>query len=51
MDMITKIKHGARGRFADHEAARKRRERLAQAREQLANRQSQEIVRVGPLPT
>lgn len=45
-DMITKLKHGARGQFARIEAAQKRRQRLNSA--QVA-RQSRERVSVGPL--
>ncbi|KAH8889688.1 P-loop containing nucleoside triphosphate hydrolase protein [Thozetella sp. PMI_491] len=51
MDMITKLKHGARGRFADYEAGRRRRDRAVHAQEQLLNRQLQAVVAVGPVPT
>ncbi len=45
-DMITKIRHGARGRFASLDAERRKRERLLLANEQ---QQTREQVTVGPL--
>lgn len=48
-DMITKIKHGARGRFSDLQASKRRLERQQQLRDQEAQRQAGEQVRVGPL--
>lgn len=47
MDMITKIKHGARGRYSDIEAQRRRRDRQE---EQQAARDRREKVSVGPVP-
>ena len=46
MDMITKIKHGARGRFSDMEAQRRKRDRQE---DQQTARESREKVEVGPL--
>lgn len=48
-DMITKIKHGARGRFSDLQASKRRLERQQQLRDQEAQRQAREQVTVGPL--
>lgn len=48
-DMITKIKHGARGRFATLDADRRRRERQATLVEQGKARKERERVTVGPL--
>lgn len=48
-DMITKIKHGARGRFASIEAARKRQQKAALVEELHRARKLGEMVRVGPL--
>ncbi|KJZ79944.1 hypothetical protein HIM_00658 [Hirsutella minnesotensis 3608] len=45
-DMITKLKHGARGHFAKMEARHRRRDKLTLA---LEERQSRERVTVGPL--
>ena len=47
--MITKLKHGARGRFSDIQAERKRHERRQEkaVMEELMKRR--EVVRVGPL--
>ncbi|KOS17871.1 putative mitochondrial ATP-dependent helicase irc3 [Escovopsis weberi] len=45
-DMITKLKHGARGQFARIEAAQRRREKQALVAE---NKSTREQVRVGPL--
>ncbi|KAK7402822.1 putative ATP-dependent helicase IRC3 [Neonectria punicea] len=45
-DMITKLKHGARGHFAKIEAEQKRREKQTAT---LESRQLRERVRVGPL--
>ncbi len=50
MDMITKIKHGARGRFAHLESDKRRRDRAVQSKDKLLNRQLQEKVSVGPVP-
>ncbi|KAL2177244.1 P-loop containing nucleoside triphosphate hydrolase protein [Thermothelomyces heterothallicus CBS 202.75] len=48
-DMITKIKHGARGRFASIEAARRRQQKAAIADELHRARKLNELVSVGPL--
>jgi ATP-dependent helicase IRC3 len=48
-DMITKIKHGARGRFASIEAVKKRQQRSAMADELHRARKLGEVVSVGPL--
>ncbi len=48
-DMITKIKHGARGRFAGIEAGRRRLRREAAVEELHRERREGERVRVGPL--
>ncbi|KAH8912839.1 P-loop containing nucleoside triphosphate hydrolase protein [Coniochaeta sp. PMI_546] len=48
-DMITKIKHGARGRFAGIEADKRRKERQELVLEQARMRRLNEIVSVGPL--
>ncbi|KAI0009717.1 P-loop containing nucleoside triphosphate hydrolase protein [Xylariaceae sp. FL0662B] len=48
-DMITKLRHGARGRFAAHEADRRRIERQNMAREQEKAMRLREQVSVGPL--
>ncbi|TLD17536.1 uncharacterized protein PgNI_01752 [Pyricularia grisea] len=45
-DMITKIKHGARGRFAEIDAERRRREKRMSDYE----RKLREVVSVGPVP-
>jgi ATP-dependent helicase IRC3 len=45
-DMITKLKHGARGRFADITAARRKETKV---REKLEQRRDREKVSVGPL--
>lgn len=50
-DMITKIRHGARGRFASIEAIKKRRQRSAAAAELDRARRLGEVVSVGPLAT
>ncbi|KXX80286.1 putative mitochondrial ATP-dependent helicase irc3 [Madurella mycetomatis] len=50
-DMITKIKHGARGRFASIEAVKRRRQRSAAAVELERARRRSEMVSVGPLST
>jgi ATP-dependent helicase IRC3 len=49
-DMITKIKHGARGRFASIEADKRRKERQDMVLEQARMRRMNEVVSVGPLP-
>jgi ATP-dependent helicase IRC3 len=49
-DMITKIKHGARGRFAGIEADKRRKERRQLVLEQAKMRRMNEVVSVGPLP-
>lgn len=48
-DMITKIKHGARGRFAGIEAVKKRKQRSVAAAELEGARRLSEMVSVGPL--
>jgi ATP-dependent helicase IRC3 len=48
-DMITKIKHGARGRFADLSAHRRRKEREVAQSEQKNERRLRENVSVGPV--
>lgn len=48
-DMITKIKHGARGRFASHEADRRKTERKRLKVEQEQALKDREKVSVGPL--
>ncbi|CAK7245690.1 MAG: Putative ATP-dependent helicase IRC3 [Sporothrix thermara] len=48
-DMITKIKHGAKGRFAKLEAARRRQESQTQALERQRLQRQREEVTVGPL--
>ncbi|ETS83747.1 hypothetical protein PFICI_05623 [Pestalotiopsis fici W106-1] len=48
-DMITKIKHGARGRFAAIDADKRRRQRQATLVEQQKERKLREKVTVGPL--
>lgn len=45
-DMITKLKHGARGQFAKIEAEQKRHQKLAKVADEMQDR---ERVRVGPL--
>lgn len=49
-DMITKIKHGARGQFAGKKADQRRRERQEFVSEQARMRRLNEVVSVGPLP-
>ncbi len=48
-DMITKIKHGARGRFAKVEAMKRREGRAKLRLEQEQALKEREVVRVGPL--
>ncbi|KAI3318616.1 P-loop containing nucleoside triphosphate hydrolase protein [Xylariaceae sp. AK1471] len=48
-DMITKVRHGARGRFATLEADRRRKERKVSLREQEEAMKLREQVSVGPL--
>ncbi|KAI1344576.1 P-loop containing nucleoside triphosphate hydrolase protein [Xylariaceae sp. FL0016] len=48
-DMITKIKHGARGRFATHTADKRRKERRVSMEEQERSMKLREQVSVGPL--
>ncbi|KAK4145856.1 P-loop containing nucleoside triphosphate hydrolase protein [Dichotomopilus funicola] len=48
-DMIIKLRHGARGRFAALEAARKRQVKLAAIDELNRERKLNEVVSVGPL--
>ena len=48
-DMITKLKHGARGRFADIEADRRRMGRIRLRIEQEQAMKEREKVTVGPL--
>lgn len=50
-DMITKIRHGARGRFAELEAAKKRRQKAEYVTELFRQRKLNETVTVGPLPS
>ncbi|TPX15003.1 uncharacterized protein E0L32_004833 [Thyridium curvatum] len=49
MDMITKLKHGARGRFAGLEADRRRRERQSIVLEREQARRQGEHITVGPV--
>ncbi|GAW25540.1 putative DEAD DEAH box helicase [Rosellinia necatrix] len=48
-DMITKVRHGARGRFATVEAKKRKMERQAAAQEQAKAMKLREQVSVGPL--
>ncbi len=48
-DMITKLKHGAKGRFADLEVKKKREEKILLKREQERELKEREHVSVGPL--
>ncbi|KAK7748580.1 putative ATP-dependent helicase IRC3 [Cytospora paraplurivora] len=48
-DMITKIKHGARGRFADLQTNKRKVERQLAAVEQAKERQRRERVTIGPV--
>ncbi|KAI9846595.1 MAG: hypothetical protein M1837_003836 [Sclerophora amabilis] len=48
-DMITKIKHGAKGRFERIEAGRRREERKSDKAKQVEELRKNEKVRVGPL--
>lgn len=48
-DMITKLKHGARGRFATLDADKRRRERQNLVLEQMNMRKLNETVSVGPV--
>ncbi len=48
-DMITKLRHGAKGRFADLETARKKEGRILQKMEQERELKKREHVSVGPL--
>lgn len=48
-DMITKIKHGAKGRFADMEARKRRMQRRASRLEQQEALRKREHVSVGPV--
>ncbi|KAI1763778.1 P-loop containing nucleoside triphosphate hydrolase protein [Hypoxylon sp. FL1150] len=50
-DMITKLRHGARGQFAKLEAQRRRKDRQSLAREQEEAKQLREVVSIGPLST
>lgn len=50
-EMITKLRHGARGQFSKTEAHRRRKDRQNLAREQEKARQSREVVSIGPLST
>ncbi|KAK3940640.1 P-loop containing nucleoside triphosphate hydrolase protein [Diplogelasinospora grovesii] len=50
-DMITKLKHGARGRFASLEADKRRKQKLALAAEQEQARRFRENISVGPVLT
>jgi ATP-dependent helicase IRC3 len=48
-DMITKIKHGARARFAGLQANRRKKERKVAREEQEMERKRREVVTVGPV--
>ena len=48
-DMITKIKHGAKGRFDKLEASKRRQGRVIEKLGQQAELRERELVRVGPL--
>jgi ATP-dependent helicase IRC3 len=48
-DMITKIKHGARGRFASIESIKKKQQKSAIAEDLYRARKQNELVSVGPL--
>jgi ATP-dependent helicase IRC3 len=48
-DMIVKIKHGARGRFASIEALKRKQQKSAMADELFRARKLNEAVSVGPL--
>lgn len=48
-DMITKIKHGARGRFADLQTSKRKKERQVAQQEQEMERKRRERVTVGPV--
>lgn len=48
-DMITKIKHGARGRFADLQTNKRKKERQVAQEEQEKERKRRERVTVGPV--
>lgn len=50
-DMITKIRHGAKGQFAKIEALKKKKQKNMLAEEMYRQRRMQEMVRVGPLPS
>lgn len=48
-DWVTKIKHGARGRFREMGREKRRAERVREKREEFARSQEAAIVKVGPL--
>jgi ATP-dependent helicase IRC3 len=48
-DMITKLKHGAKGRYAELDSGRRKRQRQAAKIEQQKERQAREKVTVGPV--
>lgn len=48
-DMITKLKHGARGRFADYEAGKRREARRELDLQRSRERLQREVVTVGPV--
>lgn len=48
-DMITKLKHGAKGRFDKLETAKRKQGRAIERLSQQANMRERELVRVGPL--
>ena len=48
-DMITKLKHGAKGRFDKMEAAKRKQGRAIEKLSQQADMRERELVRVGPL--
>ncbi|KAK3324277.1 P-loop containing nucleoside triphosphate hydrolase protein [Cercophora scortea] len=50
-DMITKLKHGARGRFASLEAEKKRRAKASLAVFHAEQRKLHHVVSVGPVPS
>ncbi|KAI0396334.1 P-loop containing nucleoside triphosphate hydrolase protein [Xylariaceae sp. FL0594] len=48
-DMLTKLRHGARGQFASHQASKRKMERQASAQAQAEAMRLREHVSVGPL--
>lgn len=49
MDMITKVRHGARGQFAAYGTERRKKEREVRKKEAEVERQRREVVEVGPV--